>query len=104
MSADKPEPVAEPPSRPLANVRSWKGDAIRAGAWRNKLPTPEPPDPWPGLERQEGTEPVGPAEAAAVLRRILAAVEKGELTGSATMIARLEGAVLALETLNSSEE
>ena len=47
-------------------------------------------------------EPVDPVEVAALLRNLLAKVERGELTGSATMIARLEGAVLALESLPAS--
>ncbi len=38
-------------------------------------------------------------EVAALLRRLLALVERGEMTGSATMVARLEGAALALESL-----
>ena len=48
-------------------------------------------------EAQPG--PVDPAEAAALLRRLLAAVERGEMTGTATMVARLEGAAIALEAL-----
>jgi len=44
---------------------------------------------------------VDPAEVATLLRNLLSRVEKGELTGSPTMIARLEGAVLALETLTA---
>lgn len=50
-------------------------------------------------EAQPG--PVDPAEAAALLRRLLAAVERGEVTGSASMIARIEGAAVALETLSN---
>lgn len=44
--------------------------------------------------------PIDPADVAATatgLRRLLAAIEAGELTASAGAIARLEGAVLALE-------
>jgi len=45
---------------------------------------------------------VDPVEGAAILRRVLGAVERGELIGTATMIARIEGAVSALESLNRS--
>ncbi len=48
-------------------------------------------------------EPVDPAEAAAVLRRLLAAVERGELSASAMAIARIEGACVALEELKDPE-
>jgi hypothetical protein len=40
-----------------------------------------------------------PKEAATVLRRIVAAVERGELTASASFIAFLKGAATALEGL-----
>lgn len=46
-----------------------------------------------------GSDLVNPAEVAAMLRRLLASVEGGEIAGTATMIARLEGAALALESL-----
>jgi len=51
-------------------------------------------------EIAEAPASVDPAEAAAMLRRVLEAVERGELTGPATMIARMEGAVSALESLD----
>lgn len=50
-----------------------------------------------------GSDPVDTAEAAAVLRGLLAAVEKGELSASAIAIARIEGARVALEELKDPE-
>ncbi len=52
----------------------------------------------------KGSNPVDPAEVAALLRRLLGSVERGEMTGSVTMIARLEGAVAALETLTAKPQ
>jgi hypothetical protein len=46
---------------------------------------------------------VDPAEAAAILRRVLEAVERGELSGTSSLIARMEGAVSALESLERAE-
>jgi len=40
-----------------------------------------------------------PAEVAAVLRRLLEAIDRGEITATATERARLEGAVAVLEQL-----
>jgi len=47
----------------------------------------------------KGSDPVNPADLIDALRPLLAAVERGEMTGSATMIAWLEGALSALEAL-----
>ena len=58
--------------------------------------SPEKPEPEP--------EPVDPAEVATLLRNLLAKVEQGELTGSATLVARLEGAAIALETLSAKPQ
>ncbi len=44
-----------------------------------------------------------PAEVAASLRTILAAIESGELTASTTYRARLEGAVVALDLMAGGE-
>ncbi len=44
---------------------------------------------------------VDPQEVAALLRNLLAKVERGEMTSSATLVARLEGAAIALEALTS---
>ncbi len=52
----------------------------------------------------KGSNPVDPAEVAALLRRLLGSVERGEMTGTVTMIARLEGAVAALETLTAKPQ
>jgi hypothetical protein len=42
-------------------------------------------------------------EAAALIRRILEAIERGELDAPATVIARLEGALVALEALSEEQ-
>ncbi len=42
---------------------------------------------------------VDPAEAAAALRRVLDAVRRGELDAGSGMVARLEGALDALDAL-----
>jgi hypothetical protein len=44
------------------------------------------------------------AEAAATLRALVAAIETGELTGSPLLVARLEGAIVALEALASGRQ
>jgi hypothetical protein len=49
--------------------------------------------------------PLGPeevAQAAATVRRVLAAVADGTFTADAGMVARLEGAALALEVVAGS--
>jgi hypothetical protein len=43
------------------------------------------------------TSPMDPAELAAGLRAVLTAVESGAMVASATLRARLEGAVVALD-------
>jgi hypothetical protein len=45
-----------------------------------------------------------PAEAAATLRVLVAAVEAGELTAPPLLVARLEGAIVALEALASGRQ
>lgn len=53
---------------------------------------------------KEGSRAPDPAEAAALLRRLLAALERGELTAPATTIAALTGAAVALEGLAEMSE
>jgi hypothetical protein len=43
------------------------------------------------------------AQAAAAIRRLLAAVEDGPLTADSGLIARLEGALLALDAVNEPQ-
>jgi hypothetical protein len=47
---------------------------------------------------------VNPADAAEVLRRVIAAIEHGELTAPPLLVARTEGAINALEALTSEHQ
>jgi len=47
--------------------------------------------------------PVNLAEAAEVLRRVIEAIERGDLTAPPLLVARLEGAINALEVLTSRQ-
>jgi len=57
-----------------------------------------------GARRKSESEPLSSddlVDVAAGLRRILGAVHRGELSASPGMVARLEGAIEALETVSN---
>jgi hypothetical protein len=58
----------------------------------------------PASSRPSTPPVVNPADAAEVLRRVIAAIEHGELTAPPLLVARTEGAINALEALTSEHQ